>query len=97
MRTDEFFTEAWQSKHIASTIASAESDSAYFLGLFDGTEVVGRFTLSRVVRAAFQRAGLGYWVDEGHAGKGLGAVAVTTRPHCQGLPRPEGCAAPVLG
>jgi ribosomal-protein-alanine N-acetyltransferase len=76
-RTDEFFTEAWQSKHIASTVASAESDSAYFLGLFDGTEVVGRFTLSRVVRASFQSAGLGYWVDERYADKGLATAAVT--------------------
>jgi ribosomal-protein-alanine N-acetyltransferase len=76
-RSDEFFTEAWQSRDIASRIADAEADSAYSFGLFDGTQVVARFTLSRVVRASFQSAGLGYWVDERHAGRGLATAAVT--------------------
>lgn len=40
--------------------------------------MVARFTLSRIARASFQSAGLGYWVDERYAGRGLATAAITT-------------------
>ena len=41
----------------------------------DGS-VVGRVNLNNVVRGAFQSCSLGYWLDEGHTGRGLATAAV---------------------
>ncbi|MGG7463149.1 MULTISPECIES: GNAT family N-acetyltransferase [unclassified Plantibacter] len=40
------------------------------------TSVVGRFTLGSISRGPFQSAGLGYWVVESHAGRGLASATV---------------------
>ena len=38
--------------------------------------IVGRVALTAVRRGAFQNAYLGYWIDEGHGGRGLMTEAV---------------------
>ena len=48
----------------------------YSFGLFAGDFLVGRFSLAGIVRGPFQSAGLGYWVDEQYAGRGLASAAV---------------------
>ena len=75
-RSDEFFTEAAQAADLRSKVAATAAGSAYSLGLFDGTTIVGRFNLSGIVRGPFQNAGLGYWVDAQYAGRGLATAAV---------------------
>lgn len=47
-------------------------DTAYGLGVFlrDGT-FVGEVSLGNVQRGPLQSASVGYWIDEGHAGRGL--------------------------
>jgi [ribosomal protein S5]-alanine N-acetyltransferase len=51
------------------------------LVIVDDGEVVGRITMSDVVRGAFQSAHLGYWVAASHTGRGVAtaAVAATAR------------------
>ncbi|MBD8465284.1 GNAT family N-acetyltransferase [Plantibacter sp. CFBP 8798] len=75
-RSDEFFTEAAQAADLRSKVAATAAGSAYSLGLFDGTTIVGRFNLSGIVRGPFQNAGLGYWVDAQYAGRGLATAVV---------------------
>jgi ribosomal-protein-alanine N-acetyltransferase len=42
----------------------------------DESRVIGRVALAGVLRGAFQNAYLGYWIDEGHQGRGLMTEAV---------------------
>jgi ribosomal-protein-alanine N-acetyltransferase len=55
-----------------------EADAVYSLGIFErvGGALLGRITLSRITRGPFQNAGLGYWLDERHNGRGLMSEAV---------------------
>jgi ribosomal-protein-alanine N-acetyltransferase len=39
-------------------------------------EIIGRITLSNIVRAAFQSCNLGYWIAEAHNGRGHATEAV---------------------
>jgi ribosomal-protein-alanine N-acetyltransferase len=77
VRPDEFYTEEWQAADIASRLAPSESGEVYPLALFEGATVVGRLTLSRIVRSSFQSAGLGYWIDGERTGRGLATAAVS--------------------
>jgi ribosomal-protein-alanine N-acetyltransferase len=56
-----------------------EADGVYSLGICarEGGALLGRITLSRITRGPFQNAGMGYWLDEGHNGRGLMSEAVT--------------------
>ncbi|WP_288784935.1 GNAT family N-acetyltransferase [uncultured Microbacterium sp.] len=56
-------------------IATAAGEG-YPLALVDGTEIIGRFNLAGISRGPFQSAGLGYWVDRNHLGRGLASAAV---------------------
>jgi ribosomal-protein-alanine N-acetyltransferase len=38
--------------------------------------IIGRLSLTHVARGAWQNAHLGYWIDQGHQGKGLMTEAV---------------------
>ncbi|MCC6338898.1 MAG: GNAT family N-acetyltransferase [Acidimicrobiia bacterium] len=46
-------------------------DTAYGFGMFLGDEFVGEVSLASVLRGPYQSASIGYWIDEGHAGRGL--------------------------
>ena len=78
VRTPEFYTEGWWRQEIARYEAGYEAGSMLPLAVFDGDEVVGRFTLSAIEHGVFQNARLGYWVDHRLEGSGVatGAVAV---------------------
>ncbi len=39
--------------------------------MFVGPEFVGEVSLASVLRGPYQSASIGYWIDEGHAGRGL--------------------------
>lgn len=76
LRPEDYYTEAWQAGDIASRLAAHEAGEGYPFGLFAGDTLVGRFNLAGIVRGPFQSAGLGYWVDGKHAGRGLASAAV---------------------
>ncbi len=46
-------------------------DTAYGFGMFLDDEFVGEVSLASVLRGPYQSASIGYWIDEGHAGRGL--------------------------
>jgi ribosomal-protein-alanine N-acetyltransferase len=57
-------------------------------------ELVGQLTVNNVVRGALRSAQIGYWVDEGHANRGITTTAVAmATDHCFG----PGRAAPGRG
>lgn len=93
VRPEEYYTEAWQAADIASRLVAHEAGEGYPLGLFAGDTLVGRFNVAGIVRGPFQSAGLGYWVDSTHAGRGLASAAVQaiveTARHELGLHRIE--------
>jgi ribosomal-protein-alanine N-acetyltransferase len=52
-------------------------DAAYGFGIFlKKGEFVGEVSLGSVQRGPFQSANVGYWIDEGHAGRGYMPEAV---------------------
>lgn len=50
--------------------------------LYDGV-LVGQLTVSNVIRGALRSAHVGYWVDQGHAGRGVTPAALALAvDHC---------------
>ena len=75
-RDDEWFTVARQRTELeAQAVDQAEGRSLNF-GVHLGSELVGRLSLSGIVRGPFLNAYLGYAIDARHAGRGIGTAAV---------------------
>jgi ribosomal-protein-alanine N-acetyltransferase len=85
--------DSWQSRHVPSSWPSALSALRRlarvgvvlpFIVTYDD-RLVGQVTVNNVVRGALRSAQIGYWVDRGHAGRGIitTAVALAT-DHCFG-------------
>jgi [ribosomal protein S5]-alanine N-acetyltransferase len=71
-----FFTARGQREAIQNALIEHERGiTSPNLILNDG-RIVGRVTLSNIVRGPFQSCNLGYWVDSRHNGRGLGTAAV---------------------
>jgi len=75
-RPDAYFAADWHEGDIAGLRAAYHAGFTLPLVLAAGDTVIGRVTLSGIVRGAFQSASLGYWIDEQHAGRGLMSAAV---------------------
>ncbi|WP_431914223.1 GNAT family N-acetyltransferase [Nonomuraea jabiensis] len=75
-RPDEFFTEAGQAKRLKGLLEDQAQGRAMAWVLADGEEIVGRATLSGIVRGPWLSSDLGYWVDGGYVGRGLATGAV---------------------
>ena len=77
LRDESWFTTDEQRAAIAAVLANHEAGtSAPYVVLDDDGSVVGRMTLSGIVRGALQSASLGYWVSEHVNGRGLATAAV---------------------
>ena len=77
VRPDDFFTVAGQRAVIEGALARQEQGSALPHVILDGSgQVVGRITLSEIVRGPFQSCSLGYWVSAAENGRGLATAAV---------------------
>lgn len=75
---DEFFTLAGQTSNLLRMMVLREADQAYGYGirLVKSNQLVGRITLSNVVRGAWDNATLGYWVSQAYNGRGAATAAV---------------------
>ena len=77
LRDESWFTADGQRAAIAAVLANHEAGaSAPYVVLDHDGSVVGRMTLSGIVRGALQSASLGYWVSEHANGGGLATAAV---------------------
>jgi ribosomal-protein-alanine N-acetyltransferase len=75
-RPAEYFTADGQHKVIEDVLRQHDEGNALPLVIVDDGRLRGRITLSTIVRGPFQSASLGYWVDAGSGGRGLGTAAV---------------------
>ena len=60
-RAESFFTTAEQTRILAGQIEQLEAGAGYPLVIVNGATVIGRVTLSGIVRGPFQSASIGYW------------------------------------
>ena len=76
IRPDGYFTTDGQRRTIEKALLECEHGATVPHVIVDGGCIVGRVTLSSIVRGPFQSCNLGYWVDRAHNGRGLGSAAV---------------------
>ena len=78
LRDDSFFTEEGQAGELDAQLANAVAGASVPLVVEESStgRIVGRFTLSAIIRGPFQSANLGYWVDGARNGRGLATSAV---------------------
>ncbi|MFI1970787.1 alanine acetyltransferase [Streptomyces cinnamoneus] len=76
-RNETFFTTEGQADRLRDMAALRRAGRMMPWVLADGRgEIVGLVNLANIVHNAFRSTNLGYWVDAGHAGKGLATAAV---------------------
>ncbi|QHC58445.1 GNAT family N-acetyltransferase [Rathayibacter sp. VKM Ac-2760] len=76
LRSARFFEAGGQTDALADALHAHRSGALLPLVLECGDELVGRLTLSNVVRGAFDSADLGYWIDAELEGRGVMTRAV---------------------
>ena len=75
-RGEAFYTDDGQAAALRAMLeAAAEGTQDPWL-IMHGADVVGRVTLSNIVRGMFLSASIGYWTDLAHTGRGLATEAV---------------------
>ncbi len=75
-RHEKFFTTKWHEDDIAVALEGDRAGATLPLVIATRTAIIGRVTLSRIVRGPLQSAVLGYWIDCDETGKGLMAASV---------------------
>lgn len=76
VRTDEFFTIEHQATAVGNSLKQYEAGAIVPHVILDQGEIIGRITLSNIVRGPFQSANLGYWVASAANGRGAATTAV---------------------
>ncbi|MFI1221747.1 MULTISPECIES: GNAT family N-acetyltransferase [unclassified Streptomyces] len=77
VRPDSFYTVEGQAARLTALLADRDAGRAMPWALTDADDlVIGGFTLSGIEKGPFRNGRLGYWVDAGHAGRGLATAAV---------------------
>ena len=75
-REEGFFTTNGQRDAIDNVLIEHERGITVPKVILDEGRVVGRVTLTNIVRGPFQSCNVGYWVDAAHNGRGLATTAV---------------------
>jgi [ribosomal protein S5]-alanine N-acetyltransferase len=78
LREEAFYTRQGQLERIRNAMESSKADHGYVyvIGLRDTGEVIGEIMLTEVVRSNLQSCWIGYFLDQGHNGKGYMTEAV---------------------
>ena len=76
LRSADHFTVEGQTAGIADALAEHARGTRFPHVILDDERIVGRITISNVVRGAFQSANLGYWVSGPDNGRGFASGAV---------------------
>lgn len=76
IRADEYFTEDGQRGAIEEALEQYDEKTRVPHVILERGQVVGRITLSNIVRGPFQSCHLGYWVGSAHNRRGLATAAV---------------------
>ncbi|MFI8005361.1 GNAT family N-acetyltransferase [Streptomyces sp. NPDC086010] len=78
VRPDSFYTPEGQAQRLTGLLADRDAGRAMSWVLAgEDDRVIGSMTLASIERGPFRNARLGYWIDVGHAGRGLATTAVT--------------------
>lgn len=75
-RSEGFFTFAGQAEGLKGQLQAHGRGQVVPWLLCDGERVVGRMTLSNIVRGPWLSADVGYWIDAEYNGRGLATAAV---------------------
>jgi ribosomal-protein-alanine N-acetyltransferase len=77
-RNHEFYTIEYQGKQIRASIEDREQDRRYDFGVFlnENEQLIGKVTLSEILRGPLQSCFIGYNLDNSHNGKGYMTEAV---------------------
>lgn len=82
VRDETWFREPAQRRGIEVLLSQYGAGTAAPYVIVDGGEVVGRITITNIVRGPFRSGSLGYWVAEAHNGRGLASAAVAEVAGC---------------
>ncbi|MGG3623491.1 GNAT family protein [Bacillus gobiensis] len=83
LRNNNFYTMEGQLNRIQSIVKNRELEQEYSFGIYiiGSEELIGKVTLSEVVRGAIQGCFIGYYLDKQHNGKGYMTEAVRLTVH----------------
>ena len=76
IRPEEYFTAQGQRRAITEALGHYEQNAGVPHVILDSGRIVGRVTLSNIVRGPFHSCNLGYWVSSTDNGRGLATAAV---------------------
>ena len=76
IRPEDYFTLDGQRRAIEEALDSYRDGVRVTRVILDGDRIVGRVTLSNIVRGPFQSCNLGYWVNHADNGRGFATAAV---------------------
>ncbi len=87
-RADAYYTLEGQKEVIETSMRHWDAGTGFAFGVFLRTDdvqsnglLVGHVNLSNVVRAAWESCTLGYFIDEGHNGRGVATESVGRAVH----------------
>jgi ribosomal-protein-alanine N-acetyltransferase len=75
-RPEEFYTADGQRSYLEDVLRQTEAGSTLPHVIVDEGRIVGRITLSGIVRGPFLSTSLGYWVAQSANGRGVASAAV---------------------
>jgi ribosomal-protein-alanine N-acetyltransferase len=76
IRAEEYFTADGQRGAVQQALEQHARGATVPHVILHQDLIVGRVTLSNIVRGAFQSCNLGYWVGSAHNGRGVATAAV---------------------
>jgi [ribosomal protein S5]-alanine N-acetyltransferase len=76
IRDPEHFTLAGQRAEIEKVVSDQQRGLTVARVILDQDRIIGRVTLSNIVRGAFQSCNLGYWISRADTGRGHASAAV---------------------